>query len=87
MIKSHNPDLITLAIGDGANDVSMILEADIGVGLFGKEGMRAVDCSDYALAEFKHLWTLLFKQGRWNYHRVSILIQYSLYKNFIYTLF
>lgn len=59
MIKQDDPEIITLAIGDGANDVPMILEADIGVGLYGKEGMRAVDTSDYAVAEFRHLWTLL----------------------------
>jgi P-type E1-E2 ATPase len=33
---------ITLAVGDGANDVNMILEANIGVGIYGQEGMRAV---------------------------------------------
>lgn len=43
---------ITLAIGDGANDVNMIQEADIGIGLYGQEGMRAVQASDYALPEF-----------------------------------
>ena len=61
MIKQDDPEIITLAIGDGANDVPMILEADIGVGLYGKEGMRAVDSSDFALAEFRLLWPLLFK--------------------------
>lgn len=33
---------ITLAIGDGANDVNMIQEANIGIGIYGNEGMRAV---------------------------------------------
>lgn len=33
---------VTLAIGDGANDVNMIQEAHIGIGLYGNEGMRAV---------------------------------------------
>jgi phospholipid-transporting ATPase len=69
IVKQDDPDIISLSIGDGANDVPMILEADIGIGIFGKEGMRAVDSSDYAIAEFKHLWTLLFKWGRWNYNR------------------
>jgi phospholipid-translocating ATPase len=36
----------TLAVGDGANDVGMIQEADIGVGISGVEGMQ-VSCSDY----------------------------------------
>ena len=42
LIKEDDPDVITLAIGDGANDVSMIKEAHIGVGLYGNEGLRAV---------------------------------------------
>jgi hypothetical protein len=33
---------VTLAIGDGANDVSMIQAAHIGVGISGREGRAAV---------------------------------------------
>jgi phospholipid-transporting ATPase len=69
LVRKDDPSVVTLAIGDGANDVPMILEADIGIGLFGNEGMRAVDSSDFAIAEFKFLWHLLFKHGRWNYVR------------------
>ena len=61
LVRSDDKELITLAIGDGANDVPMILEANIGIGIYGKEGMRAVDSSDFALAEFRLLWPLLFK--------------------------
>jgi P-type E1-E2 ATPase len=42
LVKDDDPEMVTLAIGDGANDVSMILEAHIGIGLYGNEGMRAV---------------------------------------------
>ena len=42
MIKKHEPTALTLAIGDGANDVSMINEAHVGIGLYGNEGLRAV---------------------------------------------
>lgn len=52
LIKGDDEEAITLAIGDGANDVSMIMEAHIGVGLYGNEGMRAVQSGDFALAEF-----------------------------------
>lgn len=65
--------------------MSMILEADIGVGIFGNEGMRAVDTSDFAIAQFKFLWHLIFKHGRWNYIRISELVGYFFYKNYVYT--
>ena len=38
MIRNRFPKKVTLSIGDGANDVSMILKAHIGVGILGKEG-------------------------------------------------
>ena len=74
---------ITLAVGDGANDVSMIQEAHVGVGIMGNEGMQAVNCSDYAIARFHFLLPLLFLHGRWNYHRITKVILYSFYKNFL----
>jgi magnesium-transporting ATPase (P-type) len=52
MMKNYNPDSKTLAIGDGGNDVSMIMEAHIGVVIYGEEGLRAVKNSDYAIGEF-----------------------------------
>ena len=76
---------ITLAIGDGANDVNMIQEAHIGIGIYGKEGMRAVQSSDYAIPEFKALWRQLFVHGRWCYFRNSELILYFFYKNMIFS--
>lgn len=77
---------ITLAIGDGANDVPMIKTAHIGVGLFGEEGMGAVQACDYALPEFIMLWRLLLVHGRWNYIRISEMILYFFYKNMLFTL-
>ncbi|CEL99327.1 unnamed protein product [Vitrella brassicaformis CCMP3155] len=70
-----------LAIGDGANDVSMIQEADVGVGIIGNEGMQAVRASDYAIAQFRFLQHLLFLHGRRNYNRISAIILYSFFKN------
>ena len=81
----NNTDKITLAIGDGANDVNMIQEAHIGVGPYGNEGLRAVQASDYALAEFRFLRKLILVHGRWSYIRISELILYFFYKNIIYT--
>jgi phospholipid-transporting ATPase len=64
----------------------MILEAHIGVGLYGNEGMRAVQSGDFALAEFQHLWRLLLIHGRLNYLRNAELILYFFYKNMVFTL-
>jgi len=74
-------DTITLAIGDGANDVPMIQEANIGVGISGKEGLQAANSSDYALPQFRFLEKLLLVHGVWNYYRVTKTILYSFYKN------
>ncbi|KAH0625932.1 hypothetical protein JD844_034311 [Phrynosoma platyrhinos] len=73
---------ISLAIGDGANDVNMIKTADIGVGISGQEGMQAVQCSDYALAQFRYLQRLLFIHGRWSYLRICKFLRYFFYKTF-----
>ena len=59
----------TLAIGDGANDVNMIEAAHVGVGIKGKEGMRASQASDYSISEFRSLWKLVLYYGRQNYMR------------------
>ena len=77
---------ITLAIGDGANDVNMIQEAHIGIGIYGQEGMRAVQSSDFAITEFQGLWRLLFVHGRWSYIRISEMILYFFYKNMVFTI-
>uniref|UniRef100_A0A8C3SAH7 Phospholipid-transporting ATPase n=1 Tax=Chelydra serpentina TaxID=8475 RepID=A0A8C3SAH7_CHESE len=72
---------ITLAIGDGANDVSMIQEAHVGIGIMGKEGRQAVRNSDYAIARFKFLSKLLLVHGHFYYIRIATLVQYFFYKN------
>ncbi|KFQ20450.1 putative phospholipid-transporting ATPase IK, partial [Mesitornis unicolor] len=81
LVKKHKK-VITLAIGDGANDVNMIKTADIGVGISGLEGMQAVQCSDYALAQFSYLQRLLLVHGRWAYLRICKFLRYFFYKTF-----
>lgn len=79
-------DVMTLAIGDGSNDVAMIQAADVGVGIAGEEGRQAAMSSDYALGQFRFLTRLLLTHGRWSYKRFSELIPSFFYKNINYTL-
>uniref|UniRef100_A0A674HX54 Phospholipid-transporting ATPase n=1 Tax=Terrapene triunguis TaxID=2587831 RepID=A0A674HX54_9SAUR len=81
LIKLSKEHPITLAIGDGANDVSMILEAHVGIGITGKEGRQAARNSDYAIPKFKHLKKMLLVHGHFYYVRISELVQYFFYKN------
>lgn len=76
-----SPGNITLAIGDGANDVPMIQAANVGIGISGKEGRQAVLSSDYSLAQFKFLKRLLLVHGNYSYKRISKLILFSFMKN------
>uniref|UniRef100_A0A8B9RLR4 Phospholipid-transporting ATPase n=1 Tax=Astyanax mexicanus TaxID=7994 RepID=A0A8B9RLR4_ASTMX len=85
LVKRHKR-AVTLAIGDGANDVSMIKTAHIGVGISGQEGMQAVLASDYSFAQFRYLQRLLLVHGRWSYHRMCNFLCYFFYKNFAFTL-
>ncbi|KDO21063.1 hypothetical protein SPRG_13856 [Saprolegnia parasitica CBS 223.65] len=83
LVKKNVADCRTLSIGDGANDVSMIQEAHIGIGISGHEGLQAVNASDFAIAQFEFLRRLLLVHGHWNYHRMSKLVLYVVYKNII----
>uniref|UniRef100_A0A3B4WQT0 Phospholipid-transporting ATPase n=1 Tax=Seriola lalandi dorsalis TaxID=1841481 RepID=A0A3B4WQT0_SERLL len=82
MVKKH-VKAITLAIGDGANDVGMIQTAHVGVGISGNEGMQATNSSDYSIAQFSYLEKLLLVHGAWSYNRVTKCILYCFYKNVV----
>ncbi len=75
-----------LAIGDGGNDVNMIMQGNIGIGLFGLEGMQAANASDFAIPEFQCIERLLFVHGRWLYLRNAEMILYFFYKNMLFTI-
>jgi magnesium-transporting ATPase (P-type) len=84
-VKSQSGQ-VTLAIGDGGNDVNMIKAANVGVGIFGKEGYQAAFNSDYAISQFKYLRRLLFVHGRFSLLRNAYFVMFFFYKNLIYTL-
>lgn len=80
LVKRKEKSLL-LAIGDGANDVSMIQAAHVGVGINGMEGTQAARSADFAIGQFKYLKRLLLIHGSWSYQRISLAILYSFYKN------
>src|SRR5439155_3944832 len=77
---------VTLAIGDGANDIAMIQEAHLGIGITGKEGLQAARSSDYSIAQFRFLLKLLLVHGRWFYVRISKYILVTFYKEMLFYL-
>ena len=83
LVKHSKVKPITLAIGDGANDCSMIQEAHVGCGIMGKEGRQAVRTSDYAFHRFRYLKRVLLVHGHYYYLRLSTVVQYFFYKVFI----
>ncbi|EMD33044.1 aminophospholipid-transporting P-type ATPase [Gelatoporia subvermispora B] len=82
-LVKKNQKSILLAIGDGANDVSMIQAAHVGVGISGVEGLQAARSADVAISQFRYLKKLLLVHGSWSYQRLSKLILYSFYKNIV----
>lgn len=76
-------DYRTLAIGDGGNDVKMIQEAHVGVGISGHEGLQAARAADFSIAKFHFLKRLILIHGRYSYIRTAFLAQYSIYKSLL----
>lgn len=86
LVKTSAGAPITCAIGDGANDVSMIQEAHVGLGIVGKEGRQAALCADFAFANFAMLKRVLLVHGYYFSHRLSMLVLYFFYKNMVFML-
>lgn len=84
-VVTENLEVMTLAIGDGANDVAMIQAANVGVGIAGQEGRQAVMSSDYAVGQFRHLTRLMLVHGRWSYKRLAEMVPCFFYKNVVFT--
>lgn len=85
-VRAKVKSAITLAIGDGANDIAMIQSADVGIGITGREGLQAARSSDYAIAQFRYLLKLLLVHGRWNYVRTCRYILGTFYKEMFFYL-
>jgi len=80
------PTPVTLSVGDGANDVPMIQEAQVGVGIAGREGRQAVNNSDFAIGQFSYLQRLLLVHGRWNYRRACKFTLFTFWRNAVQVL-
>merc|ERR1712123_345744 len=81
MMKNSPSKPVTASIGDGGNDVAMIQEAHVGLGIMGKEGRAAARSSDFAFSKFKFLQKVVLVHGHWYYYRVALLVHYFFYKN------
>ncbi|KXN73399.1 phospholipid-translocating P-type ATPase, partial [Conidiobolus coronatus NRRL 28638] len=84
MVRKRTPSSVTLAIGDGGNDVAMIQQAHVGIGISGNEGVMAAKSSDYSIAQFSYLVPLLLVHGRWNYHRNTRFTLLTFYKCMVF---
>ena len=85
-IRSKVKHAVTLAIGDGANDIAMIQEAHVGIGITGREGYQAARTSDYSIAQFRFLTRLLLVHGRWNYIRTCKYTLATFWKEMLFYL-
>ncbi|CAK7565106.1 MAG: drs2 neo1 protein [Sporothrix epigloea] len=85
-IRQRVPSSMTLAIGDGANDIAMIQASHVGIGISGREGLQAARISDYSIAQFRFLQRLLLVHGRWNYSRTSKYILATFWKEMVFYL-
>ncbi|TVY81302.1 putative phospholipid-transporting ATPase DNF3 [Lachnellula suecica] len=83
-IRHKVPSSITLAIGDGGNDIAMIQEAHVGIGISGREGLQAARVADYSIAQFRFLQRLLLVHGHWNYVRISRYVLYTFWKEMFF---
>ncbi|CAB0041003.1 unnamed protein product [Trichogramma brassicae] len=84
LVKRARDSPLTAAVGDGGNDVSMIKEAQVGIGIIGREGRQAAMSADFAIGKFQHLERALLVHGHWYYLRIAQLAQYFFYKNLVF---
>lgn len=85
LIKPYAAGKRVCAIGDGGNDVSMIQEAHVGIGIVGKEGKQASLAADFSIVQFSHISRLLMWHGRNSYKRSAKLGQFVVHRGFVLT--
>ncbi|KAK4222902.1 hypothetical protein QBC38DRAFT_65854 [Podospora fimiseda] len=85
-LRSASKKSITLSIGDGLNDLSMLSSAHIGIGISGREGLQAARVADYSIAQFRFLAKLLLVHGRWNYSRTAKFVLSTFWKEFFFSM-
>ncbi|KAI0135879.1 phospholipid-translocating P-type ATPase [Daldinia grandis] len=83
-IRETVPSSLTLAIGDGSNDIAMIQESHVGIGISGREGLQAARVADYSIAQFRFLQRLLLVHGRWMYLRTAKYILATFWKELVF---
>ncbi|CDF40607.1 unnamed protein product [Chondrus crispus] len=86
LVRRLDKDKVTLAIGDGANDVGMIQAAHVGMGIVSLEGQEAKLASDYSIGQFRFLGRVMLVHGRWSYKRLSKMVLFTIYRNAALTL-
>ena len=82
--KNHLKKVVC-CIGDGGNDVGMIQNANIGIGIEGKEGLQASLASDFSVLKFKYILNLFLWHGRLSYNRTSLLTNFVIHRGLIIT--
>lgn len=80
LVKNFDEHTVTAAIGDGANDISMIQEANVGFGIMGREGVQAMRSSDFAFTKFHFVRRILLVHGHYFYVRITTVVHYYFYK-------
>jgi phospholipid-translocating ATPase len=77
---------ITAGVGDGGNDVGMIQQANVGIGIEGKEGRQAALAADFSIVKFEQLNKLLLWHGRMSYKRSALLGQFIIHRGLLISL-
>ena len=85
-MKKYSEGKRCCSIGDGGNDVAMIQEADVGIGIVGKEGLQASLAADFSITKFMHLDHLILWYGRLSYKNTATVSKFVIHRGLIISL-